>query len=642
MNNTFYKSVLLLITVSIVTLSKAQQSYRDRYADVLARYAAHDEDSLKYKAALYLIDNMDGHVSPEGAAMDDYIHRINTMKKSTGIRQLQSEWNKASKAGAIVYTPDSAIISNPYLVNNIESAFEAWKEAAWKDEIAFDQFCEYILPYRINDEHIGSEWRKLLKQKYQPLIEGVTDIKQAFAIVKDSVFKAVVLSNNYCPYTLDPLTCHVTGRAECSQRCILLTAVLRSLGIPAAIDCTPMWADYSNKGHAWVAMIASNGDTYTVYEQDKEAKQFNPVDASQFLPRYKIKTEDNCPYTVKTDKTPVKIYRISFSHYNKSEDSISGQLASPFIMDVSDKYGLTTDVRLDIGNAEVVYLYSYLSGADWMPVAKEKSKDGEVVFHHVGKGAVCVAATIRNGKREFLSCPFLVGEGCIEKWFIPSETQKLTICINRKYPLCSYTTDTWGFMRGGTFEASNTKDFLETDTIATIVTMPYGMTTIEIPSTKKYRYLRYHAPLNNRSSLAELQFYSADASGNQQLLRGTYFSAGVDSTMLGKAFDENLSTICRGLQVGYTIGIDLGENKEAAVTKIAFCPSTDLNFVERGHLYELYYFDTEWHLVGRAYSKDYHLTFDNIPEGALLLLKDRSSGVEERIFEYRDGRQIWH
>lgn len=187
-----------------------------------------------------------------------------------------------------------------------------------------------------------------------------------------------------------------------------------------------------------------------------------------------------------------------------------------------------------------------------------------------------------------------------------------------------------------------TEDFAEVDTLATIAAMPYGMTTIPVLSKRKYRYLRYHAPIYNRSSLAELRFYGNDDSGGVRLLRGDVFGMGVAAAMIEHAFDGNASTICRGLTTGYTLGIDLGEGKETAITKIEFCPSTDLNFVEPGHLYELYYFDTEWHLLGREYSRKDYLEFQNVPVGALLLLKDKSAGKEERIFEYVNNQQIWH
>ena len=481
-----------------------------------------------------------------------------------------------------------------------------------------------------------------LKKHYEPLIKGINDMKRAFAIIKDTVFKAVVLSNDYCPYTLDPLTCHTIGRGECTQRCIVLVSVLRSLGIPAAIDCLPMWSDYSNKGHAWVSIVAKNGETYTVYEQDTIAKIYNPIDASQFIPRYKIKPEDHCPYSVKTSKTPIKVYRNCFERYNDDREVNTDMLSSPFFRDVSKHYGLHSNIVVNVGECNsTTYLCCYSSGTDWIPVAKAKPKNGLTQFQNVGKGAVCVVTTIKNGKNVFLSKPFIVGEQGIERYFDPSEKEE-SITINRKYPLCSYITDTWGYMRGGTFEGSMTKDFQIVDTIATITSMPFGMTTIEISRTNRYRYLRYHAPNRNRSSLAEIQFYTTDTTGNRKLLKGSTFGEGVDSMTLNKAFDGNISTICRGLQVGYFIGIDLGIGKESTVRTIKFCPSSDLNFVERNHLYELYYFDNEWHLIGRTYSGSETLTFDKVPKGSLLLLKDKSAGKEERIFEYVDGEQLWH
>ena len=60
----------------------AIQGYREKYANVLRHYSQQATDSLKYKAALFIIDNMEGHCSPEGVAMDKYIAHIQTMKKA--------------------------------------------------------------------------------------------------------------------------------------------------------------------------------------------------------------------------------------------------------------------------------------------------------------------------------------------------------------------------------------------------------------------------------------------------------------------------------------------------------------------------------------------------------------------------------
>ena len=241
-----------------------------------------------------------------------------------------------------------------------------------------------------------------------------------------------------------------------------------------------------------------------------------------------------------------------------------------------------------------------------------------------------------------LTAPFLVGGNGIEKFFKPENIKTQSITIDRKYPLCSYTSDTWGAMQGGTFEGSMTADFKKADTIATISQMPYYITTIRSNSNKKYRYLRYHAPKKNRSSLAELQFYTTDKAGKEFLLTGNPSGQGIDSTQIDNVFDGNPSTICKGLDIAYSITLDLGKGKEQQVSKIRFCPSTDLNFVEKGHLYELYYFDKTWKMISRVYSKSDKLTFENVPSNAILLLKDKSGGKEERIFEYINDKQIWH
>ena len=637
------KAIIILAILTFFTNNlSAQISYREKYADVLLHYSKSKSDSQKYKAALFLIDNMDEHLSPAGTAIDRYIQRIRTMEKKQGTRQLRLAWNESLKGGSVQWIPDSALVNCDYLIENIDAAFESWEKSVWKKEIPFAHFCRYILPYRISDEHIGPLWRKALHEQFAGIIDGVTDMRKAFAMVKDSVYKVIELSNPYCEYNLDPLTCTVIGRAECGQRCILLAAVLRALAIPAVVDVTPMWADYSQKGHGWVSVVMNNGDTYTVFEDDGIAKRFNPIDASLFLPTYQVTEQDNYPIPIKVQKTPVKVYRMCYEHVNKGYENDPRILASPFISDVSAEYGLTTGVTLSADVQSTVYLCCYLSAKDWQPIAKAEARHGKVTFNNVGKGSVCIAMTYEKGRKKVLTAPFLVGNNGIERFFEPNSIKKQSITINRKYPLCANTTDKWGSMKGGIFEGAMTADFKKAETIATISQMPYYMTTIRSNNHGKFRYLRYRTPEENNSLLAELQFYTTDKTGKDILLTGTHWGEGVDSTLIDNAFDGNPATICNGQDMTYSITLDLGKGNEQQVSKITFCPSTDLNFVEKGHLYELYYFDKNWEMISRVYSKSDKLTFENVPSNAILLLKDKTAGKEERIFEYADGKQIWH
>lgn len=331
-----------------------------------------------------------------------------------------------------------------------------------------------------------------------------------------------------------------------------------------------------------------------------------------------------------------------YEHINKVSKSDPHILSTPFINDVSAEYGLTTNVNLKTDVQSTVYLCCYLSAKDWRPIAKAEAKDGNVTFYNVGKGSICIAITNEGGKRAVLTPPFLVGSNRIEKFFTPQTNKYQTMTIDRKYPLCSYTTDKWGSMQGGIFEGSTTADFKKAETIATISQMPYYMTTLKSNNHGKYRYLRYRAPKENNSLLAELHFYTTDKTGKDKLLTGTYYGKGIDTTQICNVFDGNPATICKGQDMAYSITLDLGKGNEQQISKIIFCPSTDLNFVEKGHLYELYYFDKTWEMISRVYSKSDKLTFENVPFNAIFLLKDKSAGKEERIFEYVNGKQIWH
>ena len=236
-----FSFLFFLFVAGGVAAAAAGRTCRERFSAVLEHYSVEAADSLKYKAALFLLDNMDGHVSPEGEPIEEYAGRIKAMRETTGIRGLQSLWGGASKTGVVAFRPDSTIVTCAFLIRNIDSAFEAWQSAPWRNEVPFGLFCRYILPYRVNDEHIGREWRTALRRRYLPLIKETADLRRAFAIIRDSVYSDVVLSNKYCPYTLDPLTCLAAGSAECGQRCVVLAAALRSVGIPAAATLT-LWA----------------------------------------------------------------------------------------------------------------------------------------------------------------------------------------------------------------------------------------------------------------------------------------------------------------------------------------------------------------------------------------------------------------
>lgn len=86
-------------------------------------------------------------------------------------------------------------------------------------------------------------------------------------------------------------------------------------------------------------------------------------------------------------------------------------------------------------------------------------------------------------------------------------------------------------------------------------------------------------------------------------------------------------------------GIDLG--KSVSVGKIVFTPRNRVNFIRQGDKYELFYAGKGgWISAGTTVANSDSLVY-NVPKGALLYLKNHSGGVDERIFEYVDGEQVF-
>lgn len=129
------------------------------------RHFQHPEDSLKLKAAYFLIGNMEmqsyAHfIVVDSAKSDmhfnvldypDYETMVAAWDSIEAIKGEIRNWRDTT-----IY--DYNIVTAEYLISNIDLAFKDWRENNWSKHINFDQFCEYNLPYRGSNEPIEN-WR---------------------------------------------------------------------------------------------------------------------------------------------------------------------------------------------------------------------------------------------------------------------------------------------------------------------------------------------------------------------------------------------------------------------------------------------------------------------------------------------------
>lgn len=71
-------------------------------------------------------------------------------------------------------------------------------------------------------------------------------------------------------------------------------------------------------------------------------------------------------------------------------------------------------------------------------------------------------------------------------------------------------------------------------------------------------------------------------------------------------------------------------------------PHNDDNFIRQGDCYELFYNEgvNGWKSLGKQIADTTYLEYD-IPDNALLLLRDYTRGHEEQIFYMQDEKQIF-
>ena len=608
---------------------------------VLRHYEEEDPDELKLEAARFLIANMNGHYSAQSNALERFQHKIHHYSDTVVLNMpvINRLWKEASEEGENnrISLYDAKTLSPEFLIDNIEKAFTTWQTSAWKSEVDFDTFCQYVLPYRFQNEVLPAiGWRDSLYNEYYPLVAGEKDIKRAFAILQAKVWSQVGSSSSEVPYIINILDLKRQRRATCVQRCVLLGSVLRSLGIPAAIDNNVThWPNYSQTGHSWVAMVINDG-TYTVYEKDSIARQYNPIDASSF--KANKQALKDYPIDGLFKKRYARIGRATYALQVVPEEldwnwELIPKFVNPFRMDVSEAYGKTGTVSVASSfSTKYAYLCTFATGNDWEPIIYAKVQHGKCRFDNMGDSAVYLPVVYKEERMQPVEYPFL-WMNRQKKYFIPDTIHRQTLVLTRKYPLTGNFLNSWTQFIGGKLEGSQYRDFKQKEVLATIASTPGFHTEIALKPTQAYRYFRFVAPDNCKVPIMEIECWDGE-----QRLSGSYF--GEKTTHPWSCFDGDTFTTSGQIEEGYSVGVDFG--KPQSLTHIIFYPKNDGNYVIPDNEYELFYYDMKWISLGRRSSKGYSLVYENAPSNAIFLLKNLTKGREGRIFSYENGIQVWY
>lgn len=634
-------------TILELSLQKAEHN-RVELEKVLNRYQQHPEDSLKYKAACFLIENMPYYTYFTGKQLENYktyytwlrhYKRKSPQQLSDSIRKTFGPIKEVTKKYDI-YEVDSA-----YLCHNIEWAFKVWKEQPWGKNISFATFCEYLLPYRIDDEPLEN-WREIYYNKFNSLLDPLRESdsldKEDPIVVANYLIQR--LPHKYHRYT--GIVPHSFGHigaehvqyltGSCREVTDFAVYLFRALGIPCAIDFIPV-RNSVNAGHFWLVSWDKNGEEYM----------------SDF-PRILWPVRWNWWY--KHDDS-AKAYRYTFSLNKKllNEMAAFGEEIYPFwklpkFTDVTYSYAYHYKPECKIPASKIYNAHrtgkiAYLCLShkkDWIPVDWTAYNQNNLIFRNIRKGSIMRVATYEDQELHFVTDPFYIDKLSNELYFYSCNKETESVVLYTKYHL----NDDEQFinrMLGGVFEGSNRVDFREKDTLFVIQQKPFRLNTLAHSWTnKKYRYVRYVGYKNTNCNIAEVAFYGINESnalkgkiiGTPECFQrdGSHEYTNVFDGKSWTSFDYSEAS-------GGWSGLDLGTPTQ--INKIVYTPRNRDNYIRPGDTFELFYCDGDWKSAGEVQANSDSLVYQNIPKNSLLLLCNYTRGIQERIFTYKNGKQIW-
>ncbi|RME19945.1 MAG: transglutaminase domain-containing protein, partial [Candidatus Zixiibacteriota bacterium] len=338
-------------------------------------------DTLKLKAAYFLIGNLKDKsyvtyrlfdtsgatVSLDVLAYPDYkalTHAVDSIERERG----ELDYEHTGE------TDDAKVITADYLIHNIDAAFTAWREKPWARGLTFDEFCNYVLPYRGSNEPLEN-WRDTFLTRYADLTAELGDSADPIAVaarINDDIKSWFTFDPRYYYHPTDQgiKEMFASGKGRCEDMTNLAIYAMRANGLAVTSDYTPYWANSGNN-HAWNAIVTPDG----------KVVPFMGCEAN--------------PGTYHLWNKLAKVYRKTFAQQPTTlamqphkQDSLPRFLGGDSYLDVTADYVPTVDVTITLkksvpDSVDIAYICVFNSG-HWRPIDWGRIEGNQATFHNIG------------------------------------------------------------------------------------------------------------------------------------------------------------------------------------------------------------------------------------------------------------------
>jgi hypothetical protein len=230
----------------------------DTLNKVLAEFK---NDELKRKAAIFLFENMAYHYSENviwidslGKKLDyeeldypDFKASINAFKEKTSARKIKPKILK-------IWDKDS--ITANYVINHINMVFK-YRNKPWNKHLNFEEFCEYVLPYRMMNEPLQTYQDVYAKTfcHFSDSLQQNGNNYELQCLVNMEINKGYLntFQRTNPKYSLPlqgPLNLMHRTQGDCTNMVNYASYAMRTLGLPVAVDFTPWYATSTGR-HFW-------------------------------------------------------------------------------------------------------------------------------------------------------------------------------------------------------------------------------------------------------------------------------------------------------------------------------------------------------------------------------------------------------
>lgn len=464
--------LLLTILPNLITAGAEKLSYPEEVSAVLDSSGANRtelekvlshysnaEDSLKLQSAYFLISNMEGHSYVTYALKDTSGKEINfnpldypdynTLESA--FDTLKSRYDELDfKKKEEIFDLDT--ITADFLISQIDYAFKAWSEKPWAKDLSFENFREYVLPYRGSNEPLEN-WREVFRGKYKDIQNKMTDPSnpvEAARLINDDVKSWFTFNPRFYYHPTDQgLSEMLKNRlGRCEDMTNLTIYAMRANGLAVTSDYTPAWADFGNN-HAWNAIVTPDGRVIPFMGAEANPGEYSLA------------------------HKPAKVYRKMFGKQEENlvfqkrkQEKIPGWLAGKNYLDVTAEYEDVCDVTIPFkreipDSVDVAYLCVFNDG-EWKPIHWGWIKNGEVVFTDMGREIAYLPALYLNEKVVPFGTPFLLQKDCTIRKLEPESLKtisvKLFAVIPPKQEISTGGIEKTYFTSGGKYELFYWKD----------------------------------------------------------------------------------------------------------------------------------------------------------------------------------------